>query len=99
MRSRQKAGLGMRTLHQQGSQMRIAFLADVHLRLALAGVPPSRLQPQGSSPRPGFCESDGHLPASAKKVSAISVPTPFTCFKAAPPLADSSPAPVARSLR
>jgi hypothetical protein len=25
-------------LHQQGSQIGIAFLADVHLRLALAGV-------------------------------------------------------------
>ena len=35
----------VRSLHQQRSQIRIAFLADVHLRLALAGVPPSRLQP------------------------------------------------------
>src|SRR5271169_1318524 len=36
----------VRSLHQQRSQIRIAFLADVHLRLTLAGVPPSWLQPQ-----------------------------------------------------
>src|SRR6266550_2397644 len=46
----------MRTLHQQSSQIRIAFLADAHLRLALAGVSPSRLQPQIAA----------HVPALAK---------------------------------
>jgi hypothetical protein len=34
----------MRSLHQQRPQIRIPFLADVHLRLALPRVPPSRLQ-------------------------------------------------------
>ena len=34
------------TLHQQRAQVRITFLADVHLRLALSGVPPSWLQSQ-----------------------------------------------------
>jgi hypothetical protein len=33
-------------LHQQRAQIRIAFLADVHLRFALPRVPPSRLQSQ-----------------------------------------------------
>jgi hypothetical protein len=36
----------LRPLHQQGSQIGIAFLADMHLRFALAGVPASRLQSQ-----------------------------------------------------
>src|SRR5215467_6602101 len=36
----------LRSLHQQGSQIRIAFLADVHLRLTLPGVSASRLQSQ-----------------------------------------------------
>jgi hypothetical protein len=36
----------LRSLHQQGSQIRIAFLADVHLRLALSRFPASRLQSQ-----------------------------------------------------
>ena len=33
----------VRTLHQQRSQIRITFLADVQLRLALPRVSPSRL--------------------------------------------------------
>ena len=36
----------VRPLHQQSSQIRIAFLADVHLRFAPPRVSPSRLQPQ-----------------------------------------------------
>ena len=36
----------LRSLHQQRPQIRIAFLADVHLRLALTGVSSSRLQSQ-----------------------------------------------------
>ena len=36
----------LRTLHQQGAQIGIAFLADVHLRLALAGVSSPWLQSQ-----------------------------------------------------
>src|SRR5580704_351355 len=34
------------SLHQQRAQIRITFLADMQLRLALPGVSPSRLQPQ-----------------------------------------------------
>src|SRR5207248_9015784 len=34
------------SLHQQRAQVWIAFLADMHLRLAPPGVPPSRLQSQ-----------------------------------------------------
>src|SRR5579864_7978032 len=36
----------LRALHQQGSQIRVAFLADVHLRFALSRVSPSWLQSQ-----------------------------------------------------
>ena len=36
----------LRSLHQQRPQIRIAFLADVHLRFALSGVSSSWLQPQ-----------------------------------------------------
>jgi hypothetical protein len=36
----------LRSLHQERPQIRIAFLADVHLRLALPRVPSSWLQPQ-----------------------------------------------------
>src|SRR5690348_11754568 len=36
----------LRSLHQQSSQIGIAFFADVHLRLTLAGVPSSWLQSQ-----------------------------------------------------
>src|SRR5207249_4437967 len=36
----------LRSLHQQRAQIRIAFLADVQLRLALSRVPASRLQSQ-----------------------------------------------------
>src|SRR6476661_4143945 len=36
----------LRPLHQQGAQIRVAFLADVHLRFALAGVSSPGLQPQ-----------------------------------------------------
>src|SRR5882757_1297956 len=36
----------LRSLHQQRAQIRIAFFANVHLRLALSRVPPSRLQSQ-----------------------------------------------------
>jgi hypothetical protein len=35
-----------RSWHQQGSQIRIAFLTGVRLRLTLAGVPPSWFQAQ-----------------------------------------------------
>jgi hypothetical protein len=35
----------VRSLHQQRSQIRVAFLANMHLRLALSGVSPPRLQP------------------------------------------------------
>src|SRR5678810_14194 len=40
----------VRSLYQQGSQIGIAFLADVHLRLALARVSSSRLQTQVAAP-------------------------------------------------
>src|SRR5438270_25856 len=46
----------LRSLHQQRAQVRVAFLADVHLRLAPPGVPPSRLQSQIAA----------HVPALAK---------------------------------
>jgi len=46
----------VRSLHQQRTQIRIAFLADVHLRLTLPRVPPSRLQ----------SEIAAHVPAFAK---------------------------------
>jgi hypothetical protein len=39
----------LRSLHQQRAQIRIAFLADVHLRLTLSGVSSSRLQSQITS--------------------------------------------------
>jgi hypothetical protein len=36
----------LRSLHQQRAQIRVALLADVHLRFALPGVSPARLQSQ-----------------------------------------------------
>src|SRR5437868_13119151 len=36
----------LRSLYQQRAQVGVAFLADMHLRLAPPGVPPSRLQSQ-----------------------------------------------------
>jgi hypothetical protein len=46
----------MRSLHQQRAQIRIAFLADVHLRLALARVSPSWLQSEIAAHVPTFTE-------------------------------------------
>ena len=53
----------LRPLHQQGSQIGIAFLADVHLGLALAEVSPSWLQSQINNPRRGSCQNDVGLSA------------------------------------
>ena len=53
----------LRPLHQQGSQIGIAFLADVHLGLALAGVSPSWLQSQINNPRRGSCQNEVGLSA------------------------------------
>src|SRR4029077_10641376 len=44
-------------LHQQRSQIGIAFLADVHLRLALARVPPAWLQPEVAAYVPTFAKA------------------------------------------
>jgi len=50
-------------LHQQGSQIRVAFLADMHTAAGsapsfsfLAAVP-------DNNPRRGFCQNDADLPA------------------------------------
>ncbi len=48
----------VRLLHQQRAQIRIAFLADVHLRLTLAGVPASRLQSQVAAHVPALALSE-----------------------------------------
>src|ERR1035441_2407740 len=77
--------------------IRIAFLADVHLRLALPRVPSSRLQSQIASPRPGSSETDARLPASAG-TSARSA-CPLLSPASAAPSADNSPSPSARSVR
>src|SRR5678815_4705234 len=47
----------VRSLYQQGSQIGIAFLADVHLRLALARVSSSRLQTQVAAHIPALTKS------------------------------------------
>src|SRR5207244_1410312 len=36
----------VRPLHQHGPQIRVSFFTDVHLRLALSGVPAPRAQPE-----------------------------------------------------
>ena len=51
----------MRSLHHQGPQVTVAFLADVQLRFALAGISAPRAQPQKAS----------HIPASAKSVRIV----------------------------
>jgi hypothetical protein len=55
----------LRPLQQQRAQIGIAFLADVYLRLALAGVSASRLQSQ-VAPTRASCENDVDLPRSAR---------------------------------
>ncbi|MFZ1916862.1 MAG: hypothetical protein WAU58_04750 [Terriglobales bacterium] len=50
----------VRPLHQQRSQVRIAFLADVHLRFTLAGVPASKAEGY-SKPAPTKPMSGGAL--------------------------------------
>src|SRR5277367_6079482 len=69
----------VRSLHQECSQVRIALFADVHLRLALSGVTPSRLQTHVA----------GSIPALAKTVwifqrqhigEGDQSPTPLICF-------------------
>jgi hypothetical protein len=69
----------LRPLHQQGSQIGIDFLTDVHLGLALAGVSPSWLQSQ-IKPTSRLLPKRCGASSLSKKVSAISVPTRFTCF-------------------
>src|SRR4029077_16710216 len=49
-----------------------------------------------SSPRPGSCENDAHLPASAGKSARLTCPHPLPASAA--PLGDSSPAPDLRSV-
>ena len=82
--SAQRAQNVMRTLPSKFTD-RIA-LVDVLLRLALAGL----LRPVAapvSSPRPALAKTCASSSVSGK-VSAINVPTPFTCFSGA--RADSS---------
>jgi hypothetical protein len=54
----------VRSLHQECLQVRIAFFADVHLRLALSRVTPSRLQTHVAGGIPALANGVD-LPASA----------------------------------
>ena len=47
----------VRSLHQQGSQIRIALFADVHLRFALPRVSAPRLQPEVATRIPALAET------------------------------------------
>jgi hypothetical protein len=72
----------LRALHQQGAQIRIAFLADVHLGLTLSRFPASRLQSQIAAHVAALAEAV-RIFQRQQDVSAISVPTPLICFSTA----------------